>query len=139
MKVIGLDPGAVTGIAIYEDGRLSKLLDAGPLESFDLIKKLKPDLLVFEDSRAQGAIWSGKAGAKVAAARSIGRVDMQCAMLEKYCIDNKIIFVAVSPKAKGAKQTAAQFKQWSGYGGKTNQHQRDAALVAWPHLNRFTF
>ena len=39
----------------------------------------------------------------------------------------------ISPKSKGAKTKEADFIAATGWQGRSNEHTRDAAMVAWPY------
>jgi len=39
----------------------------------------------------------------------------------------------VSPKGKGAKVNAEQFKKLTGWDRPSNQHERDSAMVGWAY------
>ena len=41
----------------------------------------------------------------------------------------------ISPKGKGAKVNAERFEQVTGWTGASNEHTRDAAMVAYPYRN----
>ena len=42
----------------------------------------------------------------------------------------------VGPKHKGAKLDAEQFAKVTGWTGSSNQHERDADMVAWQYRGR---
>lgn len=135
MIVVGLDPGIVTGVAVYHDGQLHDLYDVTPADSLAMVEDMTFDLLVFEDSRQQSHVWNVAGLSKPAAikvARDIGRIDMQCSMLEFQCLQAKRAFRAISPEHKGAKLGATSFNCRTGWTRRSNQHQRDAAMAAYP-------
>ena len=135
MRVIGLDPGLNAGIAIYEDGKLTELLTIEPINLADIFSHYsgEPLFIVFEDSRLQSHVWVPSQSKGVAAniARKIGMVDAWCYMIERLCENYDIAYMRISPKAKGEKLNAEDFKRITGWKGKSNQHERDAAMVAW--------
>ena len=140
MRVIGIDPGLNTGIAIYEDGKLTELLTIEPINLADIFSHYsgEPLFIVFEDSRLQSHIWIPSQSKGVAAniARKVGMVDAWCYMIERLCESYDIAYMRVSPKAKGEKLNAEDFKRITGWKGKSNQHERDAAMVAWQFRSR---
>ena len=140
MRVIGIDPGLNTGIAIYEDGKLTELLTIEPINLADIFSHYsgEPLFVVFEDSRLQSHIWIPSQSKGVAAniARKVGMVDAWCYMIERLCESYDIAYMRVSPKAKGEKLNAEDFKRITGWKGKSNQHERDAAMVAWQFRSR---
>lgn len=138
--VIGIDPGENTGIALIQDGALVGLGTATPTDLADFLAAHRPSRVVYEDSRLMSRVWVPAAGAgsraqAMSIARDIGRVDARCADLVAICARLGIPAHGISPKGKGAKLNAAQFAELTGYTGRSNQHQRDAAAVAWPYRN----
>lgn len=130
MILLGIDPGANTGLALYRDGKLVGLRTVEPLMLIEVIKAVCPDAIAIEDSRLQGAIWhSGRGQAKIA--RDVGRIDGWCDLVESAAKWLGCKFYPVSPKGKGAKLDAAAFRQVTGWVGQTNQHERDAGMVGW--------
>lgn len=120
--VIGIDPGVDTGVAMYVNGKLSSLSTVLPWRLTDF----QADLVAFEDSRQMGMF-------RKLGARQVGEIDAWCRMIEAICKERGIEYVAVSPKQKGKKVSAAEFREITGWTGRTNQHERDAAMVAYPY------
>lgn len=129
--IIGIDPGAHTGIAVAKDGVLWKLETIQPHEIADYLTKAMPSNVVFEDSRKQSHVWMATANRAVSLkmARNLGQVDAWCSLIESACAQYAIPCHGVSPKAKGAKVTAATLKRLTGWDGRSNQHERDAAML----------
>ena len=140
MNVIGIDPGVNMGVAIYEDAKLVELITTEPIGLMDIINIYadEPLFIAFEDSRLQSHIWIPSQSKGVAAniARKVGMVDAWCYMIERLCESYDIAYMRVSPKAKGEKLNAEDFKRITGWEGKSNQHERDAAMVAWQFRGR---
>jgi len=132
-QVIGIDPGVNTGVALYANGKLLSLQTIEPIDIQDCIKRSYADLIVFEDSRLQSAVWVPSKNKAVAnnIARKIGQVDALCSLIEDTCNRWEIKFMRVSPKAKGAKMNSEDFNLFTGWTGRSNAHERDAAMVAW--------
>lgn len=133
--VLGIDPGAHTGVAHYLDGQLARLETVAPHRIERTLREAMPDRVVFEDSRLQSHTWTrGKSGAASAKmARNVGQVDAWCTLIEAVCGELGIPAHGVSPAAKGAKVQADQFAIRTGWAGSSNEHTRDAAMVAWPY------
>lgn len=133
--ILGIDPGANTGVATFVDGKLSDLETVGPHQIERLIRGRTPSRVVFEDSRLQSHTWSKwktpAAAAKMA--RNVGQVDAWCVLITSICDELGIPAHGISPKGKGAKLNAAQFKAATGWAGASNEHMRDACMVAWPY------
>ena len=140
MIVIGIDPGVNMGVAIYEDGELIDLLTVEPLGLVDIINAYAahPLFIAFEDSRLQSHVWLPSQSKGVAAniSRKVGMVDAWCYMIERLCKYYDVAYMRISPKAKGEKLNAEDFKHITGWTGKSNQHERDAAMVAWQFRSR---
>ena len=148
MLILGIDPGVHCGIARYVDGRLDTMHTVAPHELLRWLdncretgfskKEVALKLVVFEDSRLQSFVWTAQHGSRNSAAkiaRNLGQVDGICAQIEAWCRECWVQHAAVSPKGKGSKMDAAAFKHFTGCTKRVNQHERDAALVAWPYRN----
>lgn len=133
--ILGIDPGAHTGVARIEDGQLVSLQTIAPHEIERTIREAAPDRVVFEDSRLQSHIWTKADGiAKVAkVARNVGEIDAWCRLITAVCGELGIPAHGISPKSKGAKIKEAAFIETTGWQGRSNEHTRDAAMVAWPY------
>ncbi len=135
--VIGIDPGQRTGVAIFAGDRegLSRLSTISPDHIEQMLADEKPALVVFEDSRRQSAVFrrdvSPRAMLKIA--RNVGEIDNICRSITQACRRMDIDIIAVSPLAKGRKVSATAFAQITGWAGRSNQHERDAAMVAMPY------
>ena len=131
--IMGVDPGSNTGVAIYRDGALFDLLTIEPFQLAETIAIVSPVRVVFEDSRLQSHTWSRKlsAAAQLKVARDVGQIDAWCRLITATCERLGIPAHGVSPKNKGAKLDAEQFKALTGWTGRSNQHERDGADLAW--------
>jgi hypothetical protein len=131
--IMGVDPGIHTGVAIYRAGKLADLQTIKPFQLVEVIETVMPARVVFEDSRLQSHTWSRKLSqaAQLKVARDVGQIDAWCRLIVATCERLSISAHGISPKAKGAKLNAEQFEQLTGWTGRTNEHQRDAAALAW--------
>ena len=136
-QVIGIDPGQNTGVATYINGNLVALNTIEPIDIHTLILTCVADLIVFEDSRLQSAVWVPSKNKAVAnnIARKIGQVDALCSLIQETCERWGIKYMRVSPKAKGGKMNAEDFNNLTSWTSRSNQHERDAAMVAWQLRN----
>lgn len=136
MLILGIDPGASTGVAHLVDGELASLETIAPHQMERLLREAMPARVIFEDSRLQSHAWTAQAkaarGAALATARSLGQVDAWCSLITAICADLGIPAHGVSPAAKGPKRGAENFAIVTGWQSRTNQHERDACMVAWP-------
>ena len=146
MLILGIDPGVHCGIARYVDGTLDTMHTVAPHELLRWLdncretgfskKEVALKLVVFEDSRLQSFVWTAKMSSRNAAlkiARNLGQVDGICAQIEAWCREFWVPYAPISPNGKGSKMDAAAFKHLTGCTKRVNQHERDAALVAWPY------
>jgi len=137
---MGIDPGEHTGIALYEAGQLKALSEVQPED----IQQTLADhahmvaLVVFEDSRLESAVWTstGSLQVRLNMARKVGQIDGFCKIIERTCAKLGIPCHGISPKEKsgtkiGAKVDSLEFKRITGWKGPSNEHKRDAAMVAW--------
>ena len=132
--IIGIDPGVQTGVAIYIRGKLSELQTIAPHEIGELLDDVSPGLVIFEDSRLQSHVWTAAGTSRNAAikiGRNVGQIDQQCIIIEALCDKRGISCVGISPLKKGAKLSAEAFKIVTGWGRRTNQHERDAAMLRY--------
>lgn len=148
--IIGIDPGQDSGLAVFENGALVRLMTLSPLHlieqlhllgiSRELANGIPLHGIVMEDSRKTSHSFTAIAGARgiraqLKIARNVGMVDGQCALIEQWATIHKVPLLALSPEQKGQKLDAARFKALTGWAAPSNQHQRDAAVVAWRYRN----
>ena len=133
--ILGIDPGVNTGVAVFIKGNLSHLETISPGDLDNFISLIKPDRIVFEDSRLQSYTWTSVKSrpAALKMARNIGEIDAWCRLITIICERLSISAHGISPKSKGEKLDAEIFGKVTGWKGKTNQHERDAAMIAWPY------
>ncbi len=135
MIILGVDPGANTGMAIYQDGELKRLTTIEPVDMAFAIRLANPDRVFFEDSRLTSFMFTTVKSrpAALKMARNVGQIDAWSSLIEAICAKLRIPVNGVSPKGKGAKLNAEQFAKLTGWVGKSNSHERDGAMVAWPY------
>ncbi|MFM2253835.1 MAG: hypothetical protein RJB68_2172 [Pseudomonadota bacterium] len=133
--IIGIDPGVSTGTAIFGDGKLLQLQTIGPHEIPELLKTIKPSRVIFEDSRLTSFMFTQvkTRAAALKMARNVGEIDAWCRLIVLVCGELGIAAHGISPKAKGAKLDAKEFARVTGWLAKSNQHERDSAMVAWTY------
>lgn len=139
--ILGIDPGVNTGVATLDGGQLTMLETISPFQLERLLRERRPARVVFEDSRLQSHAWNARSkatkGAALATARSLGQVDAWCSLICELCGDIGMPAHGISPAAKGKKLDAAAFAQITGWTRRSNQHERDAAMCAWPFRRAF--
>ena len=142
MLVIGIDPGVDNGIAIFVDGKLIKLDTFTVIGLVGWLPQQCTDktVIVLEDSRDQSYMFNGDKLSRPQAlkiARNVGMVDQVCRIVEEICTIRPVKkLIKVSPLKKGAKvEDCKIFNAQTGWDKKSNQHNRDAAIVAWRFRN----
>lgn len=142
VRIVGIDPGEHTGMAFFDDGALVRLSECKPEQLPVVLRNLAPmvALVVFEDSRLAKTVWTGEGSRakRDKMARNVGEIDAWCRLIQATCELYGIPCMGLPPSAKagnarGAKLNAAQFKAFTGWAEPSNQHNRDAALIAWPY------
>lgn len=131
--IVGIDPGASTGIAIYHGGKLASLHTVKPHQLESIISTA--GRVVYEDSRLISHMFTTVKSrpAALKMARNVGEIDAWCKLIVAICDRKGIPAHGISPKHKGAKLDAAQFKAATGWTERSNQHERDAAMCAWKY------
>ena len=66
-------------------------------------------------------------------ARNVGEIDAWCKLITAICAEFQIPAHGISPKGKGAKLSAERFALSTGWTASSNEHTRDAAMVAFPY------
>jgi len=140
MIILGIDPGQHTGVATFVDGALTSLETIPPHHLERLMSERNPARVIFEDSRLQSHIFSAhKHGprlshpAQLKVARNVGQIDAWCSLIFELCAEMGTACHGISPAHKGAKLNATQFTTRTGWAGSSNQHERDAAMCAYPY------
>jgi hypothetical protein len=130
---IGIDCGTNTGFAVWsaKEMKFVKLVSI-PIhralfevkKAFDSGKNLK---VYIEDARLRK--WFGaNSNSKLQGAGSVKR---DSTIWEDFCKDYNIPYQLVSPKENKTKLDVKQFKIYTKYEGKTNEHSRDAGMLVF--------
>ena len=137
--ILGIDPGVNTGVASFRDGHLVSLETTSPVKLDGLLRRYEPARVVFEDSRLTSPVFSATGGRATALkiARNVGEIDAWCRLICALCEEQGIAAHGISPARKGTKLNAAAFAQITGWTRRSNQHERDAAMCAWPFRRAF--
>ena len=135
MLIFGIDPGSSTGVATFIGGKLVHLDTIEPQEIAARIELSRPSRVILEDSRLQSYVWTTSTSKPAAAkmARNLGEIDAWCKLIVAVCERLDIPSHGISPLGKGQKMSADQFERITGWSKQSNQHERDAAMVAWPY------
>jgi hypothetical protein len=133
MIILGIDPGASTGLATFKDGQLVALETIAPHQIEQLLRERAPVRVIFEDSRLLSHTWTQVKSrpAALKMARNVGEIDAWCRLITSLCEQLSVPAHGISPAGKGAKLDAKAFERLTGWQGRSNQHERDAGAVAW--------
>lgn len=133
--VLGIDPGANTGIAVFKAGSLWKLETIEPHQIADYLAKAMPSRVIFEDSRLTSFMFNQVKSrpAALKMARNVGEIDAWCRVITSVCAELDIPAHGISPAGKGAKVNVEAFARITNWPLKSNQHERDAAMCAWKY------
>ena len=135
--VFGVDPGDVTGIAVYD-------LESGTVKAVDSLSfwaataKLHREApsvraVVVEDPRQLGLYARHRSLGREQrdrAARSIGQIDRDVVLWTELCRRLGLRCVCEAPQRR-AKWSAGELAAVTGWTARTSEHGRDAARLAW--------
>lgn len=135
--VVGVDPGDVTGLAVYDLGR-GALVAVESLAFWTATARVHAEAaavvaVVVEDPRALGLYSRHRTLGREQrdrAARSVGQIDRDVKLWAELCRRLGVRCVCVPP-ARRAKWTAEALASETGWTGRTSEHGRDAARMAW--------
>ena len=135
VTLLGIDPGANTGIAVFTGGKLETLHTISPHQIPEFLRESGAKRVIFEDSRLTSYVFTTVKSrpAALKMARNVGTVDAWCTLIVLTCGDLGIACHGISPAGKGAKLDAKAFVRVTGWIAASNEHVRDAAMVAWPY------
>lgn len=144
MIILGIDPGTNTGFAVW-DARSLKLLE---LHTFPIhiamqwindVKNGDGDyssisLVIAEDARKRG--WFGRMDEEqkkygAAVREGAGAAKRDAAIWDDFLADSGIAYQMRAPMSGATKWKANVFKVATKWEGRTNEHERDAALLVY--------
>ena len=157
-QVIGIDPGRSTGFANCIDGKLMEVTSYKPFEAYtEVVSIIRQTLnivcalseildhpskliIVVEDAtevkyntdpkKAQGA---GYVKAFTSIWKDIAESDESKELIEHGILEWRF----VRPNKIYTKWSAEKFNDFTGYQNRTNEHGRDAGLLAFNHSNPY--
>lgn len=130
IDVIGIDPGKTTGVALCKYGKIVELKSTdfwGAIEAFEDYS----DAFVVIELPDTKHVWHNGSTNKKAIQRTgvnVGSCIREAELLIQYLIRNGRDYVIQKPLGK---RTGDQFKNITGWAKQTNQHTRDAGLLAY--------
>lgn len=133
MILIGIDCGVNTGFARSFDGVLCEVKTYTIIWAMaDLMFYVKNGAqpvgvkIYIEDARKRKWFTGGREKAQ-----GVGSVKRDCQIWQEFCEYYGFEYELVAPKNNRTKLNAAQFKQLTGWHGRTNEHGRDAAMLVF--------
>ncbi len=143
MKVVGIDTGSHTAIAVWdsEAGVLETLGTFHLWAALSFVSRLNgcaDDMLVrFEDARQRTWVpWYQDETRNRGRAQGAGYVKAHCSIWAEFLQDKGIRHEAVAPRRNVTKLDAEAFRRVTGWEGRTNEHERDAAMLVYGYGGR---
>lgn len=134
ITILGIDPGKTTGLGFVKDGKVINLMSVDFWCCIDEINTIassgEPYLIVIEVPKTDH-VWQPKArGGNYAKsiAVDVGRVINQGELIAEYCKRNLINYITKHPIGK---IEADYFNRITSWNKQSNQHTRDAAMLAF--------
>jgi len=133
-KVLGIDPGKNTGLAIFLNGKLTDLCTSdfwGAIEHINV----HHDAVVVVELPSTKHVWHGGATAKGAIQRTgvnVGSCLREAELIIAYLGRMKRQVIIEKPAGKVDKD---RFQAATGWTGQTNAHTRDAGMLAHRYRN----
>lgn len=127
--IIGIDPGVSCGVAHKHGGAITDVFTLRVWEMFehlDLITHPEVTFVVVEDARKMRRPTTSQARAMGA-----GWVRTLSGQIEDFLIEKQIPYKMVAPMRNGKKLNAETVKKITGWKERTNNHERDAIMIAW--------
>ena len=134
MLYIGIDTGVHTGVAIW-DTKTQTFLSIECLKIHVAMRTVESLLacnkgnvvIRFEDARQRN--WFGTAGREQL--QGAGSIKRDCTIWEDFLTDLHARFEAIPPRKNITKISAEAFERITGWKGRTNEHERDAAMLVF--------
>lgn len=126
---IAIDPGKHTGICVWDTNErcFRQLTTMGIIGAMNLVKYYHAAYpsceVVFEDARQRK--WF--AGKGTEALQGAGSIKRDSSIWEEFLTIENVPFTMLAPARNVTKLNAQQFKELTGYQGRTSEHARDAA------------
>ena len=132
--IVGIDPGKITGISTVIDSRLcsaeSMAIHRAQQLTLTYFMSGYKLFVVVEDARQRK--WFGDSGPEKW--KGAGSIMRDCTIWEDFLTDYKIPFRMVAPAPGTTKISAEHFRLAYGWTARTNEHGRDAAMLALRHI-----
>lgn len=134
MIYVGIDTGKHTGVAVWASvtGSFFQIETVAIHRAMKIVLDLKEKyddklFVIFEDARQRK--YFGDSGKEVW--QGAGSIKRDATIWEDFLTDEGISFRAMPPTKGGTKLTKEAFQNLTGWGGKTSEHSRDAAMLVF--------
>lgn len=132
MRLVGIDPGVKTGIAVWDDKKqiFETIRTVTIIEAMRVVRSIKSMQslrLYVEDARMRK--WFGNKSRE--ALQGAGSIKRDCSIWQEFCEYYEVPFTLVPPRSNSTKLSAAQFKEITGWEKRTSEHARDAAMLVY--------
>lgn len=133
MKILGIDPGTHTGVALWDAAAQKFLLveSMAVHRALEYVADLERDSVmlpvIFEDARQRQ--WFGHTGREVL--QGAGAAKRDATIWEDFLEDKGVPYIARKPSTGSTKWPAEQFKRLTGWQPRTNEHARDAGVLVY--------
>ena len=136
---IGIDTGVHTGLAIW-DGKGSRFLSIEELKihrAMDVVEalaKANPGEVRARVEDARQRKWIPNMGSirnEIGRAKGAGSVERDCSIWEDFLADINVPWEMVAPRYNVTKLRQEAFANLTGWAQRTNEHERDAAMLVF--------
>jgi hypothetical protein len=130
INLIGIDPGKITGCALFENSKIQQLISTDFWGAIDLINEHNTATIIIELPQNKH-VWHTGATNNAAMHRTglnVGMALREAELLIKYVANKNRDYIIEQPLGKKDKN---EFRAITGWQSVTNQHCRDAAIMAW--------
>lgn len=130
--IIGIDPGVKTAVAVWNKPEKSfvEINSSGILVIQSYLLKISFQSIIkirLEDARLRN--WFGKKDREVL--QGAGSIKRDCQIWEEFFELHDLPFELVAPKNNKTKLDAKLFSNMTGWKLRTNEHERDAAMLVY--------
>ena len=136
MIYIGIDAGVKTGFAVW-DSKQKKFVQITTVpihKAMESIIHYKDENILVRVEDARKRTWFGNKmnwEQERSKLQGVGSVKRDCTIWEDFLKDLNVSFEMVAPKRNVTKLTHEQFVRLTGYDKRTNEHNRDAAMLVF--------
>lgn len=137
MKILGIDPGTHTGVALWNVeaqsfDQVGEMMVHRALEFVASLNLTGCVPVIFEDARKR--TWFGSMDAQQrkygnAVREGAGAAKRDASIWDDYLEDKAIPYIARAPSAGSTKWDAEKFRRLSRWEHRTNEHARDAGVL----------